>query len=58
MSDKNNKQFGVWMDSHSATVVGNTTSEKFAVIGKVTNPGAANNSNENASNNHDIALTQ
>ena len=59
MSVKNKKQFGVWMDSHSAVVVGKPEeSEEFLIIGNVSNNGAANNSNENASNNHDIALTQ
>lgn len=56
---KNKKQFGVWMDSHSAVIVGRQEdAEVFEVIGHVSNSGAARNSNENAANNHDIALTQ
>lgn len=60
MSDKNKKQFGVWMDSHHATIVGNEDSEngEFAVLGHVKNAGADNNSSENASNNQEVALTQ
>jgi stalled ribosome rescue protein Dom34 len=60
MSNTNKRQFGVWMDSHNATIVGkeNDESSQFAVIGHVKNDGAANNSNENSSNNHEIALMQ
>lgn len=60
MSAKNKKQFGVWMDSHHATVVGkeNIEDEDFVTLGSVDNPGSAGNSNENTANNHDIALTQ
>ena len=58
MSAKNKKQFGVWMDSHAATIAGrkDIDSGEFMILGLVKNPGAANNSNENASNNHDIGL--
>ncbi|MDB5191890.1 MAG: hypothetical protein JWQ96_1453 [Segetibacter sp.] len=48
----NKKQFGVWMDSHSAVVVGreNTDSGEFVILGtaKVSSEG---NSSENAANN-------
>lgn len=59
MSDKNKKQFGVWMDSHTATIVGkeDVDNGEFIVIGHVKNAGPDNNSNENASNNHEIGLT-
>jgi stalled ribosome rescue protein Dom34 len=59
MSNKNKKQFGVWMDSHNATIVGreNTENSEFSVLSHVQNEGAANNSNENSSNNQEIALT-
>ncbi|HEU0137543.1 MAG TPA: hypothetical protein VFQ50_09650 [Flavobacterium sp.] len=58
MSNKNKKQFAVWMDSHHATIVGrDAESAEFNVIGHVKNDGAANNSNENSSNNQEIALT-
>lgn len=58
MSQKNKKQFGVWMDSHHATIVGkeNVDHGGFIVIGHVENAGANNNSNENASNNQEISL--
>jgi len=58
MSDK--KQFGVWMDSHSATVIARETSsnDDFTVVGHVSNPGAEGNSNENTKNNHERGLTQ
>ncbi|MDB6078502.1 MAG: hypothetical protein JWO82_2249 [Akkermansiaceae bacterium] len=50
MSVKNQKQFGVWMDSHRATVVGQAdpSSEEFSVLGHVKNPGADGNSSESA----------
>jgi len=59
MSAKNKKQFGVWMDSHNATIVGKENNEEtFIVLGHVKNSGPDNNSNENASNNQEAALTQ
>ena len=60
MSDKNKKSFGVWMDSHNATIVGkeNVDNGEFIILGHVKNTGPDNNSNENASNNQEIALTQ
>ncbi|GEP52139.1 hypothetical protein FNO01nite_28110 [Flavobacterium noncentrifugens] len=60
MSEKNKKLFGVWMDSQNATIVGkeNVESGEFIVIGHVKNVGPDNNSNENASNHQEIALTQ
>lgn len=58
MSDKNKKQFGVWMDTHHAVIVGkNETSEDFVVIGEANNDGPGKNSNENAANHEEIALT-
>ena len=59
MSQKNKKQFGVWMDSHSATIVGkkDVDNGEFIIIGHAKNSGADNNSNENASNNQEISLT-
>lgn len=58
MSQKNKKQFGVWMDSHHATIVGkeNVDNGEFVVIGHAKNAGAQNNSNENAANNQEISL--
>lgn len=59
MSNKNKKQFGVWMDSHHATIVGkeDTDNGAFIILGHVKNARPDNNSNENASNNQEIALT-
>ena len=60
MSKKQSKQFGIWMDSHHAIIAGkqNTEEGEFMIIDHVNNKGAAGNSNENASNNQEVALTQ
>lgn len=60
MSEKNKKQFGVWMDTHNATIVGNVEIDnpEFIVLGHVENPGPDKGSNENAVNHQEIALTQ
>ncbi len=59
MSDKNKKQFGVWMDSEHATIVGkeNNDNQDFIIIDHVKNNGPDRNSNENTSNNQEITLT-
>lgn len=59
MSEKNKKQFGVWMDSQHATIAGrkNIDSGDFTILGHVKNSGASGNSNENAANHQEIALT-
>lgn len=59
MSEKNKKQFGVWMDSHNATIVGKEDFDngEFLVLGHVKNAGPDNNSNEKTSNNQEINLT-
>ncbi len=59
MSGKNKKQFGVWMDSHHATLVGRESidSGDFVILGQEKNSGADNNSNENAAQHQEIALT-
>lgn len=58
MSDKIKKQFGVWMDTHHATIIGHTPdSAVFTVLGHAKNPGAGANSSEHASNNLEITLT-
>jgi len=59
MSEKNKKQFGVWMDSHHATIAGrqNIDNGDFIILSHVKNGGAGGNSNENASNNQEVALT-
>ena len=59
MSDKNSKQFGVWMDSKHATIVGkeNNDTKDFIIIDHVKNNGPESNSNENAFHNQEITLT-
>lgn len=59
MSEKSKKQFGVWLDSRHAIITGRESVDNtnFVVLGHVKNPGADNNSSENASNNQEIALT-
>lgn len=56
----NKKQFGVWMDSQHATIVGreDTDEGNFIVLDHAKNDGPASNSSENAFNNQEIALTQ
>ncbi|RZJ64495.1 MAG: hypothetical protein EOO50_15335 [Flavobacterium sp.] len=60
MSGKNKKQFGVWMDSHHATIVGKEgfDGDEFTILGHVSNDGPDKNSNENAANNQEKTLTQ
>ena len=60
MLEKNKKQFGVWMDSHDATITGreDTDTGAFVILDHVKNIGTPSNSNENAANNHEIALKQ
>ena len=60
MSHKNKKAFGVWMDTHHATIIGkeNVEGDTFVVLGTVTNNGADNNSNEHAAHNHEVTLKQ
>lgn len=60
MSGKNKKQFGVWMDSHHATIAGreNVDEGDFVILGHVKSPVTPSNSSENAFNNHEITLTQ
>ena len=59
MSEINKKQFGVWMDSRHATIAGrkNIVNGDFIIIDHVKNSGPDGNSNENASNHQEIALT-
>lgn len=53
MSVKNKKQFGVWMDSQHATVVGREglDSGDFVILAHAKTGGQDGNSNENAANN-------
>ena len=60
MALQNKKQFGVWMDSRNATVVGRTNvdSGDFVVMGHVENNGADSNSNEKTAHNAEKGLQQ
>ncbi len=60
MSDKNKKQFGIWMDSHQATIIGREKIDtgEFLVLAQEKNEGQQGNSNENASNNNEKTLRQ
>ncbi|MBC5863942.1 hypothetical protein [Flavobacterium turcicum] len=53
MSQNSKKQFGVWMDSHHATIVGreNVDSGDFLVLGHETVEAQGYNTSENAANN-------
>ncbi len=59
MSEKNKKQFGVWMDSVHATIVGreNVNDGNFIILGHVKADEAGRNSNEKTANNHEISIT-
>ncbi|MES2924416.1 MAG: hypothetical protein V4819_22885 [Verrucomicrobiota bacterium] len=58
MSVKNKKQFGIWMDTHQATIIGyaDATTKEFSVLGHAKNPGADGNSNEHAAQNQHKTL--
>jgi stalled ribosome rescue protein Dom34 len=60
MTTHNKKQFGVWMDTHQATIAvkASPQSSEFVILGHVQNPVAPGNSNENAANNQEMAATQ
>jgi stalled ribosome rescue protein Dom34 len=58
MIQKNKKQFGVWMDTHHATVVGKVTAgtENFTVLAVVGNAGAEHNTSEKNQHNDERTL--
>ena len=58
MTQKNKKQFGVWMDTHHATVVGRATAatEDFTVLAVAGNPGAEHNTSEKNQHNDERTL--
>jgi hypothetical protein len=59
MTEKNKKQFGVWMDSRIATIAGRKDIDNgdFIILGQVINPGSDKNADEKSSNNKEITLT-
>ena len=58
MIQKNKKQFGVWMDTHHATVVGRATAETedFTVLAVTGNAGAEHNTSEKNEHNDERTL--
>ena len=60
MTVKNKKQFGVWMDTHHATILGreNIDTGNFIVLGQVENPATENSSSEKAANNAEKSSMQ
>ncbi len=58
MSEKNKKQFGIWIDAHHATIAGRQSidSGDFVILGYVTNPVSDKNPNETSANNREIGL--
>ncbi|WP_298224146.1 hypothetical protein [Flavobacterium sp.] len=58
MSDQKTKQFGVWMDSVHATIVGKETdNDSFIILGHVNSSGPNHNPNEKTAHNKEIGLT-
>ena len=58
MSNNNKKQFGVWMDSQQATIIGRDENNEgeFKVLGHEKYSGVPRNSSENAEHNHEVTL--
>ena len=58
MIQKHKKQFGVWMDTHHATVVGRATAETedFTVLAVAGNDGAEHNTSEKNEHNDERTL--
>jgi stalled ribosome rescue protein Dom34 len=58
MTQKNKKQFGVWMDTHHATVIGraNADTENFSVLAVAGNAGAEHNTSEKNQHNDERTL--
>jgi len=58
MTQKNKKQFGVWMDTHHATVVGRATNdtEDFTALAVAGNAGAEHNTSEKNQHNDERTL--
>jgi stalled ribosome rescue protein Dom34 len=58
MNQKNKKQFGVWMDTHHATIVGKLDAEakNFSVLGHAENVGATFNTSEKNAHNDERTL--
>jgi hypothetical protein len=58
MTQKDKKQFGIWMDTHHATIVGraNADTPDFSVLGHAENAGAEFNTSEKNAHNEEKTL--
>ena len=58
MSGKNKKQFGLWMDTRHAIIIGreNIDSGDFTILGRVNSEAVEKNSSEKNENNSEKAL--
>ena len=58
MTQKDKKQFGIWMDTHHATIVGraNADTQDFSVLGHAENAGAEFNTSEKNAHNEEKTL--
>ena len=58
MSQKNKKQFGIWMDTHHAIIVGreNPDTSDFTILGTAGNAGAEPNTSEKNEHNDEKTL--
>ena len=58
MTQKDKKQFGIWMDTHHATIVGraNADTQDFSVLGRAENAGAEFNTSEKNAHNDEKTL--
>ena len=59
MSGKSKKQFGVWMDSRHAIIIGreNMEGEDFSILGRVNSEVVEKNSSEKNENNSEKSLS-
>jgi stalled ribosome rescue protein Dom34 len=58
MTEKDKKQFGIWMDSHHAVVAGKASAEEknFSILAHVDNAGAEFNTSEKNAHNDEKTL--
>ncbi len=58
MTQKDKKQFGIWMDTHHATIVGRVNADTldFSVLGHTKNAGAEFNTSEKNAHNEEKTL--
>src|SRR5688500_8295102 len=60
MTDKNKKQFGIWMDSNQAIIIGkgNQVAGEFIILANTKSARSQGNSNENSLNNSEKVKRQ